>query len=713
MANEITKQMLRRSNDQRFFTRWISGAGIDISTEHGSLSGLSSFFPLVESVRNWQPGDGDAMLMEGVADAAYDFVHASHRLAYVDDPLRALQHWIRICKPGGHLIITAPDEDLYEQGVWPSTFNAGHKWSFTIHKPASWSPRSISLLKLLVHFEHEIEVLKIEKLDAVFNYTAERQDQASGGLAESAIELVLRKRERATSGAAAVSEVEATFARAAILHQAGQLDEALEGYKSVLQAEPEHVPALNNLALLLSSEKRERLLRRALSIRADDPDTLQNLAMLLAESGRFVEAREMYERALQVSPNDVRVVSALCDTYVVLDELAAAIVLLELSAALFAAQDQVCCLLGKYCQAANRTDEAIAWLERALSVNPGHTEAHVLLGRLLWKKGDYARGAQEVRWLSPAHAQAVSEQANMFVDARGNTLRQDGRTIVLSADSGPAETLQFARYAQVLAEQGARVVLECQDDLVRLLGGAPGVSEVVALGQLNGTGDARVPMQTLIGAFHTTLANVPSTVPYVHVDSSEAAAWGERMALQAGLRVGLYWDDQPTHWRDGRRSVALEQMLALGAQKGVGCFALRKGAGTSAPGLTDWSAELNDFADVAALVMNLDLVITVDSAIAHLAGALGKPVWLLSRFDAEWVWLEEGSGNPWYPTMTLFRQPGAGDWTAVLAQVSEELGALAAARMESGNARALPARAEARGHKAQDAAMSGKRRTRK
>jgi Flp pilus assembly protein TadD len=673
MTNEITKQMLRRSNDQRFFTRWMSGEGIDISTEHGALSGRSSFFPLVESVRNWLPGDGDAMLMEGVADGAYDFVHSSHSLAHVDDPLRALQHWIRICKPGGYLIITAPDEDLYEQGVWPSTFNAGHKWSFTIHKPASWSPRSISLLKLLVHFQDEIEVLKIEKLDAAFNYALERQDQSSGGFAESAIELVLRKRERSMADMTVVSDVEATFVRAAILHQAGQLDEALEGYKSVLQAEPEHLPALNNLALLLSSEKRERLLRRALSIRDDDPDTLQNLAMLLAESGRFVEAREMYERALRVLPNDVRVVSALCDTYVVLDELHEAIALLERSAALFAAQDQVYCLLGKYCQAANRTDEAIAWLERALSINPEHAEAHILLGRLLWKKGDYARGAQAVRWHSQAHAQAMSEQAGLFADADGQPQRQDGRTIVLSADSGPGDTLQFVRYAKVLQDQGARVILECQEDLVRLLNGAEGVSEVVALGQLTGTGDARVPMQTLIGAFHTTLANVPSSVPYIQVDAREVAAWGERIASQAGLRVGLYWDDQPTHWRDGRRTVALDPMLALSAQQGVARFALRKGADAPLPGLIDWSGELNDFADVAALVMNLDLVITVDSAVAHLAGALGKPVWLLSRFDAEWTWLEEGSVSPWYPTMTLFRQPVAGDWTTVLSQVAARL----------------------------------------
>jgi tetratricopeptide (TPR) repeat protein len=683
MANEIAKQMLRRNNDQRFFTRWISGDGIDISTEPGSLSSLSCFFPLVKSVRNWQPSDGDAMLMGNVADDLYDFVHASHYLAHVDDPLQALGNWIRICKPGGHLIVTAPDEDLYEQGVWPSTFNPDHKWSFTIHKPASWSPRSISLLKLSMHFQEEVEVLKIEKLDSAFKHAEVRYDQSSYGLAESSIELVLRKRERPAAAVTVVDNVEATFALATIHHQAGQRDEALEGYKTVLQHQPDHLPALNNLALLLSSEKRESLLRKALSIKEDDPGTLQNLAMLLAESGRFSEARDMYERALQVLPDDSRVVSALCDIYVVLDELDAAIALLESKAALFSTQDQVYCLLGKYCQAANRTDDALAFLARALAINPEHVEAHILSGRLLWKKGDYEHGASEIRWIWHAHAPALREQIGLFVDASGQPAGLQGRTVVLSADSGAGETLQFVRYAGLLKEQGARVILECEDDLAPLLRHANGVDEVVATGQLHEAFDARVPMHNLIGAFRTTLASVPAAVPYVHVDPVNVAAWRERLASHSGLRVGLYWDEQPKHWRDLRRAVTVEQMLTLAGQPGTTYFPLRNGLETPVPGVVDWSSELNGLADTAALVANLDLVITVDSAIAHLAGALGKRVWLLSRFDADWVWLDERTDSPWYPTLTLFRQTQAGDWTPVMANVSAQLEALAAGRVNA------------------------------
>jgi hypothetical protein len=207
-------------------------------------------------------------------------------------------------------------------------------------------------------------------------------------------------------------------------------------------------------------------------------------------------------------------------------------------------------------------------------------------------------------------------------------------------------------------------------------------------------------MHNLIGAFRTTLARVPIAVPYVHVDTVLAAAWRERMASQTGFRVGLYWDDHPKHWRDQRRSVTVEQMLTLSGQPSTAYFSLRKGLDTPVPGLTDWSSELNDLADTAALIENLDLVITVDSAVAHLAGALGKPVWLLSRFDAEWVWLEERADSQWYPTLTLFRQPRAGDWATVLKNVSAQVEMLVAERVKQGGAGVEAAAKKAKGHKA-------------
>lgn len=191
---ETSKSLMRRCYDKRFATRWLVGHGIDIGAGNDPLSPYSHMLPLMTSLRAWDHLDGDAVLMEGVADGAYDFVHSSHCLEHLTDPTTALRNWVRICRPGGHVLIMVPDEDLYEQGVWPSTFNDDHKWTFTIGKAASWSPRSINLLTLLQAVWDDVDILKIELLDNAFLYGAPRFDQTLTMLGECAIEIVLRRK---------------------------------------------------------------------------------------------------------------------------------------------------------------------------------------------------------------------------------------------------------------------------------------------------------------------------------------------------------------------------------------------------------------------------------------------------------------------------------------------------------------------------------------
>jgi SAM-dependent methyltransferase len=177
MVQEVSKSLARRSSDRRYATRWFVGDGIDIGAGDDPLSKLASFLPLMGLVRSWDRADGDAMLMQGVDDETYDFVHSSHALEHMGDPTVALRNWIRICRKGGHLIITVPDEDLYEQGVFPSTFNSDHKWTFTIGKAQNWCSKSINIIELLGHFVSVVEIIKIELLDSAFIYGQERQDQ--------------------------------------------------------------------------------------------------------------------------------------------------------------------------------------------------------------------------------------------------------------------------------------------------------------------------------------------------------------------------------------------------------------------------------------------------------------------------------------------------------------------------------------------------------
>ena len=191
---ETSKSLIRRSYDKRFVTRWLVGDGIDIGAGMDSIANYAPLFPLMRTVRSWDLPDGDAMLMEGVDDASYDFVHSSHCLEHLVDPTVALRHWVRICKPGGHVLIMVPDEDLYEQGVWPSTFNGDHKYTFTIGKDESWSPSSINVIDLLQEVWDAVDILKIELLDTGYFYGAQRFDQTLTLLGESAIEIVLRRR---------------------------------------------------------------------------------------------------------------------------------------------------------------------------------------------------------------------------------------------------------------------------------------------------------------------------------------------------------------------------------------------------------------------------------------------------------------------------------------------------------------------------------------
>jgi SAM-dependent methyltransferase len=192
--HECSKALLRRLHDVRFATRYFVGSGIDIGAGPDSLDSHREFFPLISRVMDWDIEDGDAQMLDGLADDTFDFAHSSHCLEHMVDPHAAIANWVRVVKPGGHLVITVPDEDLYEQGLFPPVFNTDHKWTFSIYKSRSWSSRLVNLFDLLSRLEDRVEVVKLELLDQAFSYRAPLGDQTQGPIAESAIEIILRKR---------------------------------------------------------------------------------------------------------------------------------------------------------------------------------------------------------------------------------------------------------------------------------------------------------------------------------------------------------------------------------------------------------------------------------------------------------------------------------------------------------------------------------------
>ena len=685
MANETSKQMLRRSTDHRFMTRWIVGDGIDIGCGPDPLTRLGFYFPLMRSVREWDLPDGDACFMAGVAGNQFDFVHSSHCLEHLTDPATALQNWIRICKPGGHLIITVPEEDLYEQGVWPSTFNADHKWTFTILKPDSWSPRSINLHTLLEGFKQDVEIIRLEKLDAGFDYALPRQDQTLNGIAECAIEMVLRKRlphpsndqieQQRFAITVRQSEARESFRKAVALHSAGQADQARELYHRVLEVNQDDVACLNNLAMLSPPAEAEQLLKHALKFAPDYPDAHINLAWLLLQEHREQEAIPHFTASINTAQTTARAVIGLARCLEACDQFEELKQLLAERPAQFDLPEVQCCL-ARMLESRNRTDDAIAHLQHALANHPEHVEAHVYLGRQYFKQGRYPEGAENFEWIW--RGRLPSSQIGYFTTPEGAPIRQDGKHILLSADSGLGDALQFIRYAEQINSLGAHVKVVCQPELVRLFSHQPFIEKCFPFGPHSEQVDIHLPLDNMIAAFRTTLDSIPKHIPYLAASPTQQQAWQARLARYEGLKVGLCWSGNPGLPQNARRSVGTQDISTLLELPGICFISLQKGRTAPLAPLLDWTDELTDMDCTAALVAELDLVVSVDSAVAHLAGALGKPVWLLNRFDSCWRWLDDRDDSPWYPTMRQFRQPAPNTWPEVVARLKTALEEFAA-----------------------------------
>jgi hypothetical protein len=352
--------------------------------------------------------------------------------------------------------------------------------------------------------------------------------------------------------------------------------------------------------------------------------------------------------------------------------------------------------LGAALYALGRPAEAEASYHEALRLRANYPEVHNNLAYALLLAGRFEEGWKEYEWRWKAKPLWIGARDFSAPLWRGEAIGD--RTILLHSEQGLGDTLQFCRYAPLVV-CGAGIILEVQAPLVRLLSRLAGVTEIVARGDGLPPFDLHCPLMSLPLAFGTTLETVPAATPYLSADPALAANWQERLVGLDGLRVGLVWAGR--RWLnfpaaaavDRRRSIALKVLAPLGEVSGVSFVSLQKdGPAAEAADpphglmLHDFTAYLHDFEDTAALIANLDLVISVDTSIAHLAGALGKPVWLLNRFDTCWRWLLNRDDSPWYPTLRQFRQPRAGDWNSAVGAARDAL-----QRLVAGDCDQLPA----------------------
>jgi len=310
-----------------------------------------------------------------------------------------------------------------------------------------------------------------------------------------------------------------------------------------------------------------------------------------------------------------------------------------------------------------------------LARNPDDPQAHWSLALIHLSRGEFEQGWHhyEWRWRVKELRMRRRTEAPQW---DGGPL--DGRTILLHNEQGFGDTIQFVRYLPEVIRRGGKIILACQRELFSLLESMPQIHQCVPNDQPAPAHDVCCPLLGLPGLFKTRLDNIPADIPYLKADPARSARWRDRLPHDGRKKIGLVWAGRPAHPNDLNRSVTLQSLAPLAEVAHAHFISLQTGQAarqtSSAPmPLTNWSDELTDFAETAALIANLDQVICVDTAVAHLAGAMGKPVWVLLPFISDWRWMVGRHDSPWYPTMRLFRQQRVGDWQSPIARLAQEL----------------------------------------
>jgi tetratricopeptide (TPR) repeat protein len=464
------------------------------------------------------------------------------------------------------------------------------------------------------------------------------------------------------------------------LRQLGKYMEAATSFRSAVALNPGAAQLHFNLGAVLDlagqPDAAEASFRRATELAPDNGEAWHWLGRMCARTGRQQEALAAYQRALALAPTAK----------------------LEV--------DLAGCL-----STLSRPEEALPHVQRAVAAAPGDADAHTALGTLLRDLGDDAGAVAELEQalrLKPQDAgahyhlglthmiagrlelgwphweyrlEALIGAKARFTQRQWRGEAMPGQTLLIHCEQGLGDTLQFCRFIPAaVAASAARVVVEVQQPLVSLMrltqgGGMAGI-EVVGLGDALPAFDRQCPMLSLPYAFGTTLATLPNAVPYLEVDPDRVAYWRERLAGLPGLKVGLIWAGNPDYAHDNLRSIPVEELAVLQGVAGVTWVSLQKhrklGADGRPPGLVevDWTDELGDVAQTGALMQGLDLIISADSGMVHLAGGLARPVWMINRFDTEWRWFRDRTeDSAWYPTLRQFRQRARGRWAEVLGRV--------------------------------------------
>ena len=436
---------------------------------------------------------------------------------------------------------------------------------------------------------------------------------------------------------------EALANRGNVLLDLGRQDDALAALDTALARDPRHLPSrVNRANALVALGRPDEAIAEydaALTLNPNDLKALFNRANALFRAGRYTESLAGFNRLLALAPQHAEALSS----------------------------------RGLSLQALGRHQDALGDYAKAIVLAKDYVDAHFNEALALLTVGDYARGFAEYEWRWKRAGIARRSFGKPLWLGEYPLAR---KTILLHAEQGLGDTIQFARYAPLLAQGGASVVLEVQAELKALLAGLDGVT-VLTRGDALPAFDVHCPLGSLPLAFKTTPANVPAGIPYLRASEERIAKWRPRLEALPGKRVALAWAGNPNHINDRNRSIALARLKPLLAAPGFSFVSIQRdvsvGDRDALAGLTHVGDDLADFQDTAAAVALCDLVVTVDTSVAHLAGAMGRPLCVLLPFWPDWRWTLDGERSPWYPDARLFRQGADGNWDAVIARLRAEI----------------------------------------
>jgi tetratricopeptide (TPR) repeat protein len=477
---------------------------------------------------------------------------------------------------------------------------------------------------------------------------------------------------------------EALFNRGNTLIQLGRVDEALASYDKAVACKPRYAEALigQGNALYALGRFAEALgsFERVLALAPNFAEIHNNCGNALWRLKRPREALARYDAALALKPNYADAHNNRGNALLDLNQTEDALQSVDHALALKPDYPDALVNRGNALHDLGHDGEALASFERAIALNPQLAEAHWNKALLHLSRGEYETGwpGYEWRW---RRAGATSRD---FAQDQWRGEDIGGKTILLHAEQGFGDVIQFARYIPMVAARGAKIILEVPEALMPLLGGLDGVTAMLRRGESLPPFDLHCPLMSLPLAFGTTLATIPAAVPYLRAPDERMNTWRARLPRTTKPRVGLVWSGKPSHNNDHNRSLALSQLTPLLALAGVEFVSLQRDLRDTDravlakfPAMLRLDEALADFADTTAIIEQLVLVISADTAVAHLAGALGKLVWILLPFVGDWRWLTGRDDSPWYPTARLFRQSALGDWDSVIARLVAELAAMA------------------------------------